>query len=90
MVRLAKDRPELQWAGDLARMGQVSAVAYMSGGSFLSLSYWDFFLTLMVVLGAAHAVALQTLRQQATRQAGAVAGWRAQPVPGMRPATTRA
>jgi probable O-glycosylation ligase (exosortase A-associated) len=90
MVRLAKDRPELQWAGDLGRMGQVSAVAYMSGGTFLSLSYWDFFLTLMVVLGAAHAVATQTLRQHAARQAGATPGWRAQPAAGLRPAATRA
>ncbi|MCU0986546.1 MAG: putative O-glycosylation ligase, exosortase A system-associated [Acetobacteraceae bacterium] len=90
MVRLAKDRPELRWAGDLGRMGQVSAVAYMSGGTFLSLSYWDFFLTLLVVLGAAHAVALQTLRQQATQRAGATPGWRAQPTAGMRPAATRA
>jgi len=90
MVRLAKGRPDLQWAGDLGRMGQVSAVAYMTGGTFLSLSYWDFFLTLMVVLGAAHAVALQTVRQQATRQGSAVPGWRAQPAAGMRPAATRA
>ena len=89
MVRLAKDRPELQWAGDLGRMGQVSAVAYMSGGTFLSLSYWDFFLTLMVVLGAAHAAALEMARQQATQRAGATPGWRAQPAAGMRPAATR-
>jgi probable O-glycosylation ligase (exosortase A-associated) len=90
MIRLAKDRPALLWAGDLGRMGQVSAVAYMTGGTFLSLSYWDFFLTLMVVLGAAHAVALQALRQQATQAAGSTPGWRAQPAAGLRPAASRA
>lgn len=90
MVRLAKDRPDLQWAGDLGRMGQVSAVAYMTGGTFLSLSYWDFFLTLMAVLGGAHAVALQTLRQETARPAGAIQGWRAQPMAGARAAATRA
>lgn len=90
MIRLAKDQPELQWAGDLGRMGQVSTVAYMSGGTFLSLSYWDFFLTLMVVLAAAHAVAVQAQRQQATQRAGATPGWRGQPAAGLRPAATRA
>jgi len=33
---------ELAWAGDLAKMCQVSLIAYAVGGAFLSLSYYDF------------------------------------------------
>lgn len=52
VVRLTRDRADLKWAYDLARMAQVSIVAYAVGGTFLSLGYWDFFWTLIVVLGA--------------------------------------
>lgn len=76
IVRLAKDAPALQWAHDLARMSQASLVAYMVGGTFLSLSYWDFFWTLLVVLGAARAVAGQMLRQQAAATPAVEPGWR--------------
>ena len=78
IARRTRDRPELRWAYDLARMSQVSMVAYMSGGSFLSLAYWDCFWTLMVVLAAVH----HLVRQPAVEDAGAAApartgaGWR--------------
>jgi probable O-glycosylation ligase (exosortase A-associated) len=62
ITSLARDRPDLRWAYDLARMAQVSVVAYCSGGTFLSLGYWDFFWTLMVVLAATHALVLQAVR----------------------------
>jgi putative inorganic carbon (HCO3(-)) transporter len=52
ITRLARGRKELLWAFDLARMGQVAIVAYLSGGSLLSLAYWDYLWTLLVVLGA--------------------------------------
>ncbi len=54
LMRMTRRRPELGWAHDLARMAQVSIVAYLVSGSFLSLSYWDFYWTLLIVLGAAH------------------------------------
>jgi putative inorganic carbon (HCO3(-)) transporter len=57
LVRLARGRPDLSWAGDLGRMGQVSMVAYLVSGTFLSLSYWDFYWTLLVVIGATWALA---------------------------------
>jgi len=78
-VRLAKGRPGLRWAYDLARMSQVSAVAYMSGGTFLSLSYWDFFWTLLVVLGATHGLVVAAVRGEAKTaepaRAAVRAGW---------------
>lgn len=78
IVRLARGRPELQWAADLARMSQVSIVAYLSAGTFLSLNYWDFFWTLMVVQGATHAVVLATAQRPAVAFASRSdgIGWR--------------
>lgn len=61
IIRLANGRPELKWAADFARMAQVSIVAYCAGGSFLSLSYWDVFWTLLVVIAATYAMMPQAL-----------------------------
>lgn len=61
-ARLARGRPEMKWAYDLARMSQVSVVAYALGGSFLPLQYWDLFWTLLVVVAAAHALVAQQLK----------------------------
>jgi probable O-glycosylation ligase (exosortase A-associated) len=63
IVALARGQPQFAWAAELARMAQVSIVAYVLGGSFLSLSYWDLFWTLMVVLGATHAQVRREVRQ---------------------------
>jgi probable O-glycosylation ligase (exosortase A-associated) len=73
VTALARDRPDLRWAYDLARMLQVSMVAYASGGTFLSLAYWDYFWTLMVVMAASHALVLQAVRQAVPDQAAAAA-----------------
>lgn len=82
IARLARSNPELQWAGDLARMSQVSIVAYASAGSFVSLSYWDLFWAILVVLAATYHIAASSLRQPmtaASRQASvAGSGWKPQ------------
>ena len=44
-------------------MSQVSVVAYLAGGSFLSIAYWDYFWTLMVIVAAAHALVVAAVRQ---------------------------
>lgn len=77
VTRLARGRPGLGWAADLARMSQVSIVAYAAGGTFLSLSYWDFFWALMVMQAAVHALALHasTAPEAAAIQPGQVS-WR--------------
>lgn len=41
-VRLAKSDESLKWAGELSAMIQVSLVAYMVGGAFLGLAYFDY------------------------------------------------
>jgi probable O-glycosylation ligase (exosortase A-associated) len=64
ILQLARGRPDLAWAADLARMSQVSMVAYVSAGTFVSLSYWDLFWTLMVVLGATHYLVVHAGREE--------------------------
>jgi len=41
VIRMSKDKPKFDHQNMLARMLQVSLIAYMSGGAFLSLSYFD-------------------------------------------------
>lgn len=52
ILRATRNTPELAWARDLARMAIVSVIAYLVAGTFLSLSYWDFYLTFLTVLAA--------------------------------------
>jgi probable O-glycosylation ligase (exosortase A-associated) len=42
--------PDLEWAGTLAKMLQVSFVGFAVGGAFLSLAYWDMPFYLLVVV----------------------------------------
>ncbi|MBB5691188.1 putative O-glycosylation ligase, exosortase A system-associated [Roseomonas alkaliterrae] len=73
IIAASRGRPDLAWAGDLARMSQVSILAYLVGGAFLSLAYWDVFWTLMIVLGATHALVRQSAAAPALAQSGAAA-----------------
>lgn len=41
IIKQSHDHPDLKWADDLARMMQVSLIAFASGGAFLSLAYFD-------------------------------------------------
>jgi O-antigen ligase len=72
----AKKEPELNWAADLTRMIQVSLIAYMVGGAFLSLAYFDLPWHLVGIVILCRSMAEQKLRAPAgdgpTRQAS---GW---------------
>jgi probable O-glycosylation ligase (exosortase A-associated) len=50
--RLAKGVAAARWAEDLAKMAQVSMVAFLVGGSFLSLGYYDYEFTILIALAA--------------------------------------
>lgn len=50
--RLARGDPARAWAEDLARMVQVSLVAYAIAGTFLSMGYYDVYFALLVALAA--------------------------------------
>ena len=86
LARLARGRPELAWAWDLARMSQVAIVAYVVGGSFLSLSYWDVFWTVLLIAPAAYAAALREASRSAVaaQTQGAIPSWRARAQPTIR------
>lgn len=77
LTRLCRDRPELRWAYDLARMSQVAVVPYCVGGTFLSLSYWDFFWTLLVVAAATHGLVRAAAAQRAAVLPLAIRPWQA-------------
>ncbi|MCC2614863.1 putative O-glycosylation ligase, exosortase A system-associated [Aestuariibacter halophilus] len=48
-IKLSDGRDDLLWCNTLAKMLQVSQIAYMSGGAFLGLAYWNMPYHLMVV-----------------------------------------
>ena len=53
--KLTKDRADLQWAAQLARMCQVALIGYVVGGAFLGLAYFDLpyvIMALIIVTGA--------------------------------------
>lgn len=50
LIRTAKDRPDMRWAGHLAAMVHVSLVGYAVGGAFLGLAYFDLFYSLVAML----------------------------------------
>jgi putative inorganic carbon (HCO3(-)) transporter len=53
---LTRNDPSRAWARDLARMAEVSMIAYLVGGSLLSLGYYDFYFTLLIILASTHAI----------------------------------
>jgi putative inorganic carbon (HCO3(-)) transporter len=50
IIRLCRNRPDLEWARDLAGMVQAGLIGFWVGGSFLGLAYWDYPYILVVVL----------------------------------------
>lgn len=58
-MRLARNVPELAWARDLSAMLQASLVAYVVGGSFLSLAYYDGWWYLAIIAVTTHAQVLK-------------------------------
>ncbi len=50
--QLTRGDPNLAWAEDFARMVQVSLIAYVSAGTFLSMGYYDLTFALLVALAA--------------------------------------
>jgi probable O-glycosylation ligase (exosortase A-associated) len=50
--RATKKREDLRWANDLARTFQVALAAFMVGGAFLSLGYYDGYFTVLLIMAA--------------------------------------
>ena len=52
LMKVARERPHLEWVGQLGAMIKVSIVGFAVGGAFLSLAFWDmpfYFMVLLVV-----------------------------------------
>jgi probable O-glycosylation ligase (exosortase A-associated) len=84
VVRSAEHRAEDRWAYWLAQMTKVSLIAYLVGGAFLNLAYWDMPYFLFVAV----AVTRWVLRQQpktATDPARVRRPQALRPVPVVRP-----
>ena len=79
VLRLARGDPDWLWAYDMAAMIQVSLIAYMVGGAFLGLGYWDMPYTLAAIL-----VLLRRLLEGAKLPQRAV-GYQRRPVAGGAP-----
>jgi putative inorganic carbon (hco3(-)) transporter len=61
IIRRTNDIPELRWANDLGHMSIVAILGYAVGGSFLSLPYWDFYYTLLVLIACVRRITVQEL-----------------------------
>jgi putative inorganic carbon (HCO3(-)) transporter len=62
IIRHTRQRSDFKWMEDLARMLQVSLIGYLVGGAFLSLSYWDFYFTLVAILAAMRTLAAREIQ----------------------------
>jgi probable O-glycosylation ligase (exosortase A-associated) len=70
-IALTKNKPELAWANDLARMTQVSLVGFATAGAFQNLAYFDFYFALIALLYLVKRVVIDEL--EAVKLATAVA-----------------
>jgi probable O-glycosylation ligase (exosortase A-associated) len=68
VVAIARSQPSLRWAGELARMLQVSMVGFLAGGAALSMAYYDG----VIVLFALTASLLQIVRNPRPAERGSL------------------
>ncbi|GAB4139578.1 MAG: putative O-glycosylation ligase, exosortase A system-associated [Sphingomonadales bacterium] len=84
IVKLARGDPDLKWAEDLAKMLQISLIAYGVAGAFLSLAKFDLFYHLCAMTLILHRVV--AARLDAKAPAPALAAPRPMPAAMPRPA----
>ena len=68
VIRRTRRNAELLWAHDLARMLQVSLVAFFVAGAGVSMAFYDFYLALTVAAAALRAMVDEKLPAAATRR----------------------
>jgi putative inorganic carbon (HCO3(-)) transporter len=67
VLSLSHGRSDLAWADQLARMLQVSIVAFLVGGTALSMAYYDGFLIILALTACVLRVAQETCAADATQ-----------------------
>src|SRR3546814_10090715 len=60
-ITLTAQRPDLHWAGDLARMCQVSLIGFAVAGAFQNLAFFDLYFHLIAIRSEEHTSELQSL-----------------------------
>jgi len=80
VLKLTRNLPDLAWASDLARMGQISILAYLVTGTFLPISSWDVFFTMLVAISATRMVVGR--ERAAARSASGQLSWHPAPIVG--------
>ncbi len=76
MIRATRRVPELAWCRDLAKMTQVAIIAYLVPGALLSLSYWDYYYTIIIVIAATDQQVRVALHGRNTEIAETGPAWR--------------
>jgi putative inorganic carbon (HCO3(-)) transporter len=76
--KLTRERADLQWAAQLARMCQVALIGYIVGGLFLGLAYFDLPYVIMALVVVTGVIVERTLRESA---AGEVVATSVSPTP---------
>ena len=69
LVRRTRERPDLDWANLLGRMGQASLVAYWTAGAFVAQAYLDEYFCVIFILEAAR----RLVAREITSPGGALA-----------------
>jgi putative inorganic carbon (hco3(-)) transporter len=64
IITLTRNKANLQWANDLARMVQVSLVAFAVAGAFQNLAFFDFYFFLIAIVYLTRRVVLRELNQE--------------------------
>jgi probable O-glycosylation ligase (exosortase A-associated) len=68
VARLAQGQPDHHWAYWLAQMVKVSMVAYLVGGAFLNLAYWDVPYYLFVAIAITRSILRQAEAKEPAMQ----------------------
>lgn len=74
LISLTKRRPELHWAGDLARMIQVSLVGFGVSGAFQNLAFFDLYFHLIAMLFLARHIVMAELAKEGVATDVSIAG----------------
>ena len=80
VIRITRGMRQFAWASDLARMGQISILAYVVTGTFLPISSWDVFFTLLAAISATRMVVVRELN--VARSTPEALAWRPAPIIG--------
>ena len=73
IIKQATGVPGLEWCVNFAKMAQVSMIAYLTGGSFLSLCYWDYYFTILVTVAAIYQHVTATVGSVSERRRAIIA-----------------